>query len=148
MQAAPFRPRPHQGSKAARIGRGNDGFHRQVAAIDAKLQITQRRRVCGQNMHIDAKAVAEHPERVADAAFSIERIADRKRVNEVSFSGERLFCPCGQNTTNIGLLDFMTAEIDACRKGLAFEASCGNIDNEAIDRETCHAFGSIHRKAN
>ena len=74
-------------------------------------------------MHIDAKAVAQHAERIANTAFAIERIADRKRMNEVTLGCERLLGTGSQYAANIGLLDFMAAQINACREGFALEAT-------------------------
>ncbi len=74
-------------------------------------------------MHIDAEAIAQHAERIANTAFTIERVANRQRMNEVTLGCKRLLGTGSQNTTNIGLLDFMAAQIDAGREGFALEAT-------------------------
>ena len=53
------------------------------AAVDAQFEIAQRRRVAGQHMHVDAERVADHAARIAHAAFAVERVADRQRMDDV-----------------------------------------------------------------
>ncbi len=133
-----------QSRQAACIRRCHDGFDRQMAAIDAKLEIAQRSGISRQHVHIDAKAVAQHALRVTYTALAVKRIADGQRVNEMTFCGQSLLRAGCENTANIGLLDLMTAEIDARGEGLALEATSRNIDDEAVDGQTGHAFCGIH----
>ncbi|MCY1308408.1 hypothetical protein D9M70_584140 [compost metagenome] len=74
-------------------------------------------------MHVDAKAIAQHAERITNTAFAIERVANRQRMNEVTFRCKRLLRTSGQHAANISLLDFMTAKIDARGEGFALEAA-------------------------
>ncbi len=119
-----------------------------MTTIDAELEIAQWRSICGQHMHIDAEAIAQHAERIANTAFTIKRVANRQRMNEVTFCCKRLLRTSGQHAANISLFDFMTAKIDARGEGFALEAASRNIDDEAVDGQTGHALSSIHCEAN
>ena len=55
--------------QAAGIGRGDDGLDREMAAVDAELEIAERRRVGGDDVHVDAEALADHAARIGDAAI-------------------------------------------------------------------------------
>ncbi len=99
-------------------------------------------------MHVNAEAIAQHSERIANAAFTIERVANRQRMNKVTFCCKSLLGASGQYSANISLLDFMTAEIDARGKGFTLEASSRNIDDKAINRQPSHALGSINCETN
>ena len=68
--------------KAAGVGRGDHALDRQMAAVEAKLEIAERRRVGGDDMHVDAEPAADHAARIGDAALAVERIADRQRMDD------------------------------------------------------------------
>ena len=98
-------------------------------------------------MHVDSKTVAQHSKRIADTPLSVKRIANRKRMNQITFSCKRLLRTSGQNPTDIRLFDFMTAQIDTCREGFAPETPSRNIHDKTIDRQTSHTLRRIDRKA-
>ena len=117
-----------------------------LVALVATL-IYMESRIGGQHMHLDPKRVADHPQRVADALLAIERITDGQRMHEVAFRRQRLRGTGGKHPADIGLVDFMAAQIDAGGKAFALQASGGNIDDHRVDGEASHAFGRIDRQA-
>ena len=79
-----------QRRKPAGIGRRDHALDRQMAAVDAELEIAQRRGVGGHHMHVDAERVADHAARIADAALAVERVADRQRMHDLALGPQRL----------------------------------------------------------
>ncbi|MCY1510604.1 hypothetical protein D9M68_449860 [compost metagenome] len=64
--------------KTASIGGRHHALDREVSAVDAEFQVLERCTLGRQHMHVDAENVAEHGERITDAAFAIEREARRQ----------------------------------------------------------------------
>ena len=133
--------------QAAGIGRGDQRLDREMAAVDAELEIAERRRVGGDHVHVDAEPLAEHAARVGDAAVGVERIADRQRVDDGAARRDRMAAPGGKHAADIGFLDLLAGEGDARRVGLAGQASAGDVDDERLDGDPGHALGRVDGEA-
>ena len=116
------------------------------AAVDAQLEIAQRRGVAGQHMHVDAKLAADHAARIADAALAVERETGRQRMDDLALRLQRLLGAGGEHALDVGGIDLVTAEIDRGGKGFALQPAGGDIDDEGIDGQPGHPLGSVDRK--
>ena len=82
-----------QRGKPAGVGRCNHALDRQMRAVDAELEIAERRRVGGHHVHVDAERLAEHAARIVHAALAVERVAGRQRMQDLPLGLERRLAP-------------------------------------------------------
>ena len=97
-------------------------------------------------MHVDAENVAIHGERIADATFSIQRIARRQRMQHGAVVAHRLLACGGQYALEIARFHFLAAEIDGGGIDVAGDAAGGDVDDQAVDGKPRHALGRIDGK--
>ena len=92
-----------------------------MAAVDAELEIAERRASPVTTCMSTPSALADHAARVAHAAFAVEREADRQRMDDLALGVQRLLGAGGEHAPDVGLVDLVAAEIDARGEGLALQ---------------------------
>ena len=78
----------HQAGQARGVGRHHEFLHVQVTALDAGGQVLDRTAARGDDMNVDAQAIAAHAAWVADAAAAVNGVTDRDRVDQLAAVGQ------------------------------------------------------------
>src|SRR6185312_10630278 len=130
-----------QRREARGIGRRHQRFDLEVAAIEHELDIAHRQRLGADYRDVDGKLFADQTARVLDPLLSVERVADRQRMDDRPLRPDAALIHCAKNPLNVSDLNLLRAEIDGCREGLGAEAACRDVDHDRLDRQSSRTFG-------
>src|SRR5215468_4456125 len=94
-------------------------------------------------MHIHTQTMTEHAPRFADTRSSINRITDRKRMQDGTPVAYRMPARCRKHPTNIGFGDCAASEIDIGNEAITTKASARHRRDNGFELHPRHALGDI-----
>ena len=135
-----------QRGKPAGIGRRHHALDRKMRAVDAELEIAQRRCVAGQHMHVDAE-LRRRPCRADRGCRARRRARNRSAANATTSRSAFSAClaPAASTRLMSACVDLVAAEIDRGGEGFALQPAGRDIDDER-NRRSARPCARRHRR--
>ena len=102
--------------------------------------------VGGDDVHVDAERSPTMPRGSRDAAFAVERIADRQRMDHRAPVAHRMAAPAPSTRSISASSASWPPRSTLAEKALALQPAGGDVDDQRVDRDPRHALGRVDGK--